>query len=110
MSTEFKDITITGKPNTDQVRSGRRDWYAIFSFPISSMPPEEWIEMFKNECSSHGKEWLTHDRVKKGIEATFRAEEERAWLDDYRPEISLDKGSPHILLECEPKALPRLSE
>ena len=110
MSTEFKDIAITGKPNTDQVRSGRRDWFAVFPFPISSEPLEEWIEIFKNECSSRGKEKLTLDQIKKGLEDPLQEQDERAWLNDYRPEISLDKGAPYILLECDPKALPLLSE
>jgi hypothetical protein len=49
MEKEFVDIHITGKPDANKVKEGSKSYTYIFSFPLSSAPPQRWNELLVQE-------------------------------------------------------------
>jgi len=49
MKEKFEDIRIIGKPDADQVKAGSKSYTHVFSFPLSSAPPQRWNELLIQE-------------------------------------------------------------
>lgn len=49
MKKEFEDIRIMGKPDADKVKEGSKSYTYVFSFPLSSAPPQRWNELLVQE-------------------------------------------------------------
>jgi hypothetical protein len=49
MTEGFEDIQIIGKPDPLRVKVGSRAYTRIFSFPLSSAPPQRWSELLVQE-------------------------------------------------------------
>lgn len=49
MEEAFEDIRIAGKPDADQVKAGSKSYTYVFSFPLSSAPPQRWNELLVQE-------------------------------------------------------------
>jgi hypothetical protein len=49
MTEAFEDIHISGKPDPGRVKIGSRAYTRIFSFSLSSAPPQRWSELLVQE-------------------------------------------------------------
>ncbi len=49
MNEEFEDIKVIGKPDPMQVKVGSKSYTRIFSFSLSSAPPQRWNELLIQE-------------------------------------------------------------
>jgi hypothetical protein len=49
MEEPFQDIRIIGKPDADKVKAGSKPYTHVFSFPLSSAPPQRWKELLVQE-------------------------------------------------------------
>jgi hypothetical protein len=113
MPTEFKDITITRKPDPEKVQKVESsDSHYRFPFPISSIPSKEWVEVLE-------KEWSYRPVPLK--DAPHIKEPPRTVFDDALPKYQKeqvkinfeDAGKsvqhPQIVLQCALVELPVLS-
>jgi hypothetical protein len=68
MEEQFEDIRITGKPDADKVKAGSKSYTHIFSFPLSSAPPQRWNELLIQEwvyriMQNPRHIWINHQQL-----------------------------------------------
>jgi hypothetical protein len=63
MKEEFEDIRIIGKPDPTKVKAGSKSYTYIFSFPLSSAPPQRWSELLVQEWTYRIMQNPRHVRV-----------------------------------------------